>query len=531
MWVVEKIRVSVERTNLPLPVSEYTFKIGDLMFGDKQAVAERTKKASLMCPNIITPDTIPEFCIPPKIPSMVVVVDPHKGGAVVEPLCKQAAVSSSSRPTAPACERGSPRRGEAAAAHHHHGPGTGREMVAHIIQVESVDDGPYDLNGCSDEETTNADPQSQAALSLPHMAKAQTCYGFCTLLESPHTRRKESLFHNDPSMHGIPLVLPRSRSNTYSHRSSGSTSPCLSPSPSSSPSPSPSSPTSSHFTLNGLSARLSPARAFATLHRQGTLDSDTTTSSTESSPFSSPLLAPRVPPPPPKCSLFKALSHERLLHRNLHRNHHNSKTSVSRNNSLSTDESSSTDNSPNVLRRASEGLVEPLTSSIAVPVSPGLGSASAPGSISSSSYGLAPPAIFPMDLLLPTRERALRETLVPVGRDGTLRLSAEYCPENLRLRVRLVSAEGLYSLAVDPKSINCSVSISLVPGKVQKQRSTVIRKSRNPIFNEDFFFDGIREEDLSLWALRFKVVNKMSTMKRDYVLGDCELPLNSIVNV
>ncbi|KAL2093031.1 hypothetical protein ACEWY4_010343 [Coilia grayii] len=458
MWVVEKIRVSVERTNLPLPVSEYTFKIGDLMFGDKHTV-ERSKKPPL-CPNIITPDTIPEFCIPPKIPSMV---EP-KG---VE-LCKVAAIARG-----PASDRGSPRR-----------EAPGREMVAHIIQVESVDDGPYD-NGCSDEETTNADPQSQAALSLPHLAKAQTCYGFCTLLESPHTRRKESLFHNDPSSSGVPLVLPRSRSNTYSPRSSGSTSPCLSPS----------SPTSPHFNLNSLSARLSP-RTF-TLNRQGTLDSDTT-SSTESSPFSSPLLA-RCPP---KCSLFKALSHERLLHRNIR------KTAISRNNSLSTDESSSTDNSPNVLRRASEGLVEPVP----------------------SSYGLAPPAIFPMDLLL-QRERVMRESLVSVGRDGTLRLSAEYCPENQRLRVRLVSAEGLYTLAVDPKSINCSISISLLPGKVQKQRSTVIRKSRNPIFNEDFFFDGIMEEDLSLWSLRFKVVNKMSTMKRDYVLGDCELPLNSIINV
>ncbi|XP_062403409.1 C2 calcium-dependent domain-containing protein 4A [Sardina pilchardus] len=465
MWVVEKIRVSVERTNLPLPVSEYTFKIGDIMFGDKHS-AERSRKA-LLCPNIITPDTIPEFCIPPKVHT-----------TLETKAAEQSKASTIMR--VPAQERGSPKR-----------EAPGRELVAHIIQVESVDDMPYD-NAGSDEETTNADPQSQAALSLPHLAKAQTCYGFCTLLESPHTRRKESLFHNDPSANGLPLVLPRSRSNTYSPRGS----------PSASPSPSPTSP---NFSFNGLTSRLSP-RAFA-LHRQGTLDSDTT-SSTESSPFSSPLLARG---PPPKSSLFKALSHERLLYRNIQR-----KTTVSRNNSLSTDESSSTDNSPCVLRRASEGLVEPMS-----PCGGGGGG---------GSYGLAPPAIFPMDLVL-QRERVMRECLVSVGRDGVLRLSAEFCPENQRLRVRLISAEGLYSLAVDPKSINCSVSISLVPGKVQKQRSTVIRKSRNPIFNEDFFFDGISEEDLSLWSLRFKVVNKMSTMKRDYILGDCELPLTSIINL
>lgn len=454
MWVVEKIRVSVERTNLPLPIAEYSFKIGDIMFGDKTSI-DKSKKA-LLCPNIITPDTIPEFCIPPKISTPV-------EGKCMEQGRQTPCIRVS------LCDRGSPKKEVIA-----------RELSNnHIIQVESVDDGPFD-NGCSDEETTNADPQSQAALSLPHLAKAQTCYGFCTLLESPHTRRKESLFHNDPNSSGIPLVLPRSRSNTCSK----SASPILKSS---------SSPSS--FSLNTLASRLSP-KGF-TLHRQGTLDSDTT-SSAESSPFSSPLLN-RCPPKP---SLLKALNHEKLLYRNLR------KVAMSRNNSLSTDEGSSTDNSPNIMRRASEGLVEPLP----------------------CGFGLAPPAIFPMDLVL-HRERVMKENLVPVGRDGTLRLSAEYCPENQRLRVRLISAEGLYALSVDPKSINCSVSLSLMPGKVQKQRSTVIRKSRNPIFNEDFFFDGITEDDLCQRWLRFKVVNKMSSMKRDYILGNCDLPLTSIVTL
>ncbi|KAM4618666.1 C2 calcium-dependent domain-containing protein 4A [Polymixia lowei] len=449
MWIVEKIRVSVERTGLSLSSAEHSFGIGDIMFGEK---SDKPKRISL-CPYVITPDTIPEFCIPPKIPSPRKAKAPERGRGApvirVSPCEREDAgkVDSWLEPFSP-----------------------------HIIQVENVDESPYD-NGCSDEETTNADPQSQAALSLPHMAKARTCYGFCTLLESPHTRRKESLFHSEPG--SLPLLLPRSRSSTWSRVS---------------PSTSPSSSASS-FSLNTLTSRLSP-RNYA-LNRQGTLDSDTT-SSTESSPFSSPLLT-RCPA---KSSIFKALSHERLLSRNMR------KSAVSRNNSLSTDEGSSTDNSPNVMRRVSEGLVEGLP----------------------NSYGLMPPTLFPMDLTL-HRERVMKESMVPLGKDRSLRLSAEYCPDNQRLRVRLISAEGLYAHSVDPKSINCSVSLSLVPGKVQKQRSTVIRKSRNPIFNEDFFFDGITEEDFGQRSLRFKVVNKMSTMKRDYTLGDCDLPLSTIVTL
>ncbi|XP_019731528.1 C2 calcium-dependent domain-containing protein 4A [Hippocampus comes] len=444
MWVVEKIRVSLESPALPMPSTEFSFKISDIMFGDK---SDKHKKMSLF-PNVITPDNIPEFCIPPTIPSLQELKNTDHGRAV--------RVAKASH-----CEKV-----EVEAVHH-------EAFNPHIIQVESVDEGPYD--GCSDEETTNADPQSQAALSLPHMAKAQTCYGFCTLLESPHTRRKESLFHSDPG--SSPLLLPRSRSATCSKV----TSPPLS------------SPSS--FSLNSLSSRLSPRGH--NLNWQGVPDSDTT-SSTESSPFSSPLLT-RCPA---KSSLFKALSHELLLSRNIR------KAMVSRNNSLSTDEGSSTDNSPNVMRRASEGLGEGL-----------------PG-----CYRLAPPTIFPMDLTL-HRERVMKERMVAIGKDGSLRLSGEYCPDNQRLRVRLISAEGLYPLSVDSKIINCSVSISLAPGKVQKQRSTVIRKSRNPIFNEDFFFDGISEEDLGVRSLRFKVVNKMSTLKRDYLLGSCDLPLRTLVTL
>lgn len=445
MWVVEKIRVSVERSS---PSAEFSFRIGDIMFGEK---GDKPKGIS-RCPNVITPDNIPEFCIPPTIPSLQEIKNTEHSRAtrIIKPSpCEKSIFETDVT---------------------HHEP-----LNSHIIQVESVDESPYDC--CSDEENTNADPQSQAALSLPHLAKTQTCYGFCTLLESPHTRRKESLFHSDPG--SSPLLLPRSRSSI-----------CSKISPSTSPSSSPSS-----FSFNTLTSRLYP-RGYS-LNWQATLDSDTT-SSTESSPFNSPLLT-RCPA---KSSLFKALSHELLLSRNMR------KAMVSRNNSLSTDEGSSTDNSPNVMRRASEGLAEGLP----------------------NSYSLAPPNIFPMDLTL-HREKVMKERMVPIGKDGTLRLSAEYCVDNQRLRVRLISAEGLYPPSVDPKIINCSVSLSLVPGKVQKQRSTVIRKSRNPIFNEDFFFDGISEEDLSQRSLRFKVMNKMSTLKRDYLLGDCDLPLSSIVTL
>ncbi|CAL8355941.1 unnamed protein product [Lota lota] len=442
MWVAERISESVGKSVV--------------MFGEKSGNrAQRTP----LCPNVITPDTIPDFFIPPQI----------------QPIPK--AKSWDRARAAPSirvspCEGGSPKPWEPPSA----------PARPHTIQVESAEEGPYGDGACSDgDETTDADPRSQAALSLPHVARAQTCYGFCTLLESPHTRRKESLFHAEPG--SLPLLLPRSRSNTCTQR----TSPRAAPPPSSSP---------SSYSLNALAVRLSPRTR--TLSRQSALDSDTP-SSNESSPFGSPLLG-RCSQAASRSSIFKTLGQERLLPHNFRRG------PPSRNNSLSTDEGSSTDNSPNVMRRLSEETPE------------------AP----SSGHSLVPPVFLPSDLTL-SRERVMRESAVPLGKNGSLRLSAEYSADKQRLRLRLVSAEGLYAASSDVKSINCSVSLSLVPGKLQKQRSTVIRKSRNPVFNEDFFFDGVTAEDLCLRSLRLKVVNKKSTMKRDYLLGDCDLPLSSFV--
>lgn len=45
----------------------------------------------------------------------------------------------------------------------------------------------------------HSDPETRAALSLPHLSKITTPYGFLTLGESPNTRRKESLFFQHDS--------------------------------------------------------------------------------------------------------------------------------------------------------------------------------------------------------------------------------------------------------------------------------------------------------------------------------------------
>lgn len=119
--------------------------------------------------NVLTPGRIPEFCIPPRLPVPGVPESPLPAAA----LPWRCAAEPDLWPRTPVdCE-----------------------------------DGDDDCAG-----RTDWDPRSQAALSLPHLPRARTVYGFCALLESPHTRRKESLFLGHP---GTPRLGLRRRAHTY----------------------------------------------------------------------------------------------------------------------------------------------------------------------------------------------------------------------------------------------------------------------------------------------------------------------------
>ncbi|OBS59884.1 hypothetical protein A6R68_08992 [Neotoma lepida] len=119
--------------------------------------------------NVLTPGRIPEFCIPPRLPVPGVAESPLPAAA----LPWRCAAEPDLWPRTPT----------------------------------DHDDNDYDHAG-----HTDWDPRSQAALSLPHLPRARTAYGFCALLESPHTRRKESLFLGHP---GVPRPGLRHRAHTY----------------------------------------------------------------------------------------------------------------------------------------------------------------------------------------------------------------------------------------------------------------------------------------------------------------------------
>ncbi|XP_063803928.1 C2 calcium-dependent domain-containing protein 4C-like [Pseudophryne corroboree] len=371
------------------------------------------KKALASCPNILTPDQIPTFFIPPKLSSF------PDGGSHVGMWLQKKMSEPGSGATSKVLLRSASR---------------------HVIQVEDV------------EQETEAPDQRH------HPALAATIMTTPYLSESPHTRRRESLFHQMCHTQGPYEVKPLSPLDSDSILSWKSSSHDL-------------STQQVHY---------------------GAMDSDATSSS-ESSPYGSPLLSRSL-----VGSSGQVSGRQRLLCRAL------TVKNLTRASSLSTEEASSTDTSPNLSSRESRS------------------------SSRASMIHLVPPPIFHLDFIC-CQERLTKETDVQLSKGGLLRLSVEYVKELGRLRVKLVMAENVYPFNQDPKNISCCVVMCLLPGKIQKQRSTIIRRSRNPIFNEDFFFEGIEKGDPDNLSLKVKVINRGTGMKRDHVLGHSQLKLSAIL--
>ncbi|XP_004374844.1 C2 calcium-dependent domain-containing protein 4A [Trichechus manatus latirostris] len=81
-----------------------------------------------------------------------------------------------------------------------------------------------------------------------------------------------------------------------------------------------------------------------------------------------------------------------------------------------------------------------------------------------------------------------------------------------------------------PRAVGCRVSFVLRPrGQTRRQRSAVVRRSRNPVFDQDFCFDGLTEDEVRRLAVRVKAGNKGRGLERGRLLGQGELLLGSLL--
>lgn len=148
------------------------------------------------------------------------------------------------------------------------------------------------------------------------------------------------------------------------------------------------------------------------------------------------------------------------------------------------------------------------------------------------SSTLAPPLQFPLDMLH-CQERLHSEHVLLLPQRGCIRLSASHSNMDgdlCTVRIRIVSVEDLREPG-DLRPLHCGLTLSLSPGKLQRQHSAIIKNCRNPVFNEDFFFtepEGI-EQGLRNFAVRVKVLEKNFALGRAAVLGVIIKPLTELL--
>ncbi|XP_051279375.1 C2 calcium-dependent domain-containing protein 4C [Dicentrarchus labrax] len=414
MWVLGKIRESME--SIPLELSRYIGKSEeDIFLSSKASLSHKLHN------NILTPDKIPEFCLPPR-------------------LCKRSPLLEAETTTPNLYGRNRIPNSSTSSS---------------TTRVKTID-----------VKTKNGDASVACKVTKIPLPFSAEGYGLTGIYESPNTRRKESLFHSKCPVYMFDRSIP-----TAACRLAKETNP-------------------PKKTLS----RYLPLFLTKSLSETGSTESETPSSS-DSSPISSPYSA--------KSSLYIPSGSGRLKG--------------------ATSCPSLTDSMEDRGRWSRGGF-----SSTTSP--------SSPPSLEGSSLTLAPPVLFPLDVLQ-CQERFPREHVLPLLGRGKVRLFAEHTTFSTNtfssfstVRVRVVSVEGLWN-NTDRRTLNCAVNLCLTPGKLQQQQSATIRNCRSPVFNEDFFFTELSREDLLELQLRIKVVDKPAagTLRRGTVIGVITKPLSQLL--
>uniref|UniRef100_A0A8C9YUN7 C2 calcium-dependent domain-containing protein 4C-like n=2 Tax=Sander lucioperca TaxID=283035 RepID=A0A8C9YUN7_SANLU len=408
MWVFGKIRESME--SIPLELSRYMRKSEeDIVLSSEASLSHNLHI------NILTPDTIPEFCLPPRLRKRSLLLEAKTMAPYLDHQNQMPESSTSSNTT--------------------------------HVKTKDV-------------KTKNSDASMAWKATKKPLPFSAEGYGLAGIYESPNTRRKESLFHS------VGPVYMYDRSFTAAPRLAKVTN----------------LPNKTFTSLSGFL----PLFSSKNLSKTGSTGSETPSSS-DSSPLSSSYSA--------KSSLYFPSGNGRL------------KGSISCPSLIDSREDRG---------RWKRGLLTP--------------------SLEGSSLTLAPPVVFPLDVLQ-CQERLQHEQVLPLQGRGKVCLFAEHITFSTNtfsslstVRVHVVSVEGPWD-DTDRRTLNCAVNLCLIPGKLQQQESSTIRNCRSPVFNEDFFFTELRREDLQELQLRLKVVDKPAagTLRRGTVIGVITKPLSQLL--
>ncbi|KAL3865368.1 hypothetical protein ACJMK2_042760 [Sinanodonta woodiana] len=344
---------------------------------------------------------------------------------------------------------------------------------------------------------TNDDPLSIAAMSLPHL-RTKTSYGFTTLSECPNTRRKESLFHSCGDS-----LLPRKSFKKLTKQNSLSKS-------------------DDNVGRQSLSLQLDQLESCVIRKSSNPCVIVTTEESpqfTKNSKFRSSTVFNELLRSPKRSHPFKR--HRVYNRRRSSLVEHASgpeseKENSSENSSLTC---SSLDASPDHQRQSLGELHAP---SFQGQTQKRHSAPNVPASVSDT---------------LDNQDKVRSSSCFTIGKTprvdnihaphGELKFSFQYLAASKQLKVCLIRAENLGGENKTDLNTNSFAKLYLMPEKVQKQNGSVVKHTKNPNFNQEFYFQQLTLDELHNMVLRIKLFNKSHNLKMAEFIGEVTIPLES----
>ena len=432
---------------------------------------------------------------------------------------------------------------------------THRSKSAPVSPCHVESPSEQDLNSCSGvhscdflyflskNDATNADPMSLAAMSLPHF-KVKTNFGFDTLSQAPHTRRRESLFHLPASGTDTPSL--NRNSSQRRHKNYDGTSSPLTPLISIDLDDDDDEPLMRNQSCKrrNVPSVVTPLGMASSSHHRGSGGSDC---SPQLSPLSaSPNNSPRrTPDASPRSSLTDSPPESGLKRRSSRRQkqqlYYRRRSSLPgimdspcpfchqhQRHDLEEEESSSPEESPNQQRRRSSH--DNILSQICSKGHKLRRAFTAKGSgftRSSSMYSRSQANhknhVSKQECRCSYTRSKLEARLI--AELGEVKLSLQHFEKHNSLKVTLIKAENLGGQGRGGNSTNSLVKLCLMPGKQQRQSSAIIKHTRDPVFNQQFTFCGITKDDLTSLTLKLRFFHKHSNLRREELLGEVNVAM------
>ncbi|GAU94391.1 hypothetical protein RvY_06171 [Ramazzottius varieornatus] len=129
-----------------------------------------------------------------------------------------------------------------------------------------------------------------------------------------------------------------------------------------------------------------------------------------------------------------------------------------------------------------------------------------------------------------TKVKVEKEEEVATSPFGTLHFSVKYNFEKNALTVTILKCEQLKSATAagaSTKTMDPYVKLQLLPDKLHRAKTRVLRNTNSPVYNEEFTFFGLSYNQLQAMVLHFAVIS-FDRYSRDEVLGEVLSPLSMI---